>query len=115
MLKGRNRQTLMKGTGTKYAGESMGISVSARLHLLKNMETENSIFGECSLRIRRVKFFVSIWWPSYVDESHWDFRQEEIKGRVMRIKNSDVTEVSGLSGRFLCQERVCWNFGDLIN
>jgi len=40
--------------------------------------------------------------------------EEEIKGRVMRTKNSEVTEVFGLSGRFLCQERVCWNFGDLI-
>jgi len=114
MLKGRNRQTFMKGTGTKHARESRGSSGSARLHLLNNMETENSIFGECSLRIRRVKLFVSMWWPLYAEESHWDFGQEEIKGRVMRMKNSDVTEFSGFSGRFLCEERVCWNFGDLI-
>jgi len=35
----------VKGTGTKHAGESMGNSRSARLHLLNNMGT-SSLFSE---------------------------------------------------------------------
>lgn len=114
MVKGRIWQTFIKGTGTKHAGEITGSSRSRRLHLLNNMGTELPIFGECSLGIWRGKILESVWGPSYVDESEWDFTVEEIKGRAMGMKNSKVTEINGLSGRLLCQERVCWNFGDFI-
>jgi len=66
----------MKRTDTKHVGESMGSSRSAKLHLLNNMGT---IYEKWSLGIRRVKIFISIWGPSYADESDWDFTKRKSK------------------------------------